>query len=486
MGAKKINLFSVKGIFLGFVLMLLAVPSYSQTKDDVGILREEILDKMQDNNQNVQDLIQYYSKISYYDAQILNVKFLLLKGEYETALIKIFALQKTAEEDKQSDKYFQYLCIYAEVCRTLGLTTEVDRITKDLKASGHIKESFFTDLALDHKSFDIFPLGQRLEILNSSISKYKRSNDVQSLIQANVWLSEILRNSNGRASESALDNALTILEQSQTSIYYHILTDNLRAGILYERKEAPAAFDLLKKNQQSISSISSKNLKKDFFHNLARSSAMVGNLDRLQSANASYIQIVEDDMAKKAVARAMLVKHIGAENDEKLKAQTLFFKTIYIGITVFFIIGLILIYIFNKKNLRSKKQVVEVIADPKNFVIPDKTEKRILDQLAEFEKGQKYILKNVSLKTLSQQFDTNPKYLSEVINKHKNSNFNTYINNLRIDYIVDKINKDPKYRKYKVSYLADECGFSSHSLFTTIFKNRMNLSPTEYLQKLSE
>jgi YesN/AraC family two-component response regulator len=109
-----------------------------------------------------------------------------------------------------------------------------------------------------------------------------------------------------------------------------------------------------------------------------------------------------------------------------------------------------------------------------------------LNKLEEFEKSQKYIQKNVSLKTLAQQFDTNPKYLSEIVNNHKNSNFNTYINNLRIDYIVEKIKKNPEYRKYKVSYLADECGFSSHSLFTTIFKNRMDLSPTEFLQKLNE
>jgi hypothetical protein len=59
--------------------MFLYVFYSAQTKNDVDILKEEILDKMQDENHNVEDLIKYYSKISPNDAQILNIKFLLLK-----------------------------------------------------------------------------------------------------------------------------------------------------------------------------------------------------------------------------------------------------------------------------------------------------------------------------------------------------------------------------------------------------------------------
>lgn len=77
----------------------------------------------------------------------------------------------------------------------------------------------------------------------------------------------------------------------------------------------------------------------------------------------------------------------------------------------------------------------------------------------------------MSLAVLAGQLDTNTKYLSEVINKHYNMNFNSYINKLRINFIVAKLKSDPSFINYKISYLAEACGFSSHSSFATVFKS---------------
>ncbi|MDH0675412.1 AraC family transcriptional regulator, partial [Empedobacter sp. GD03861] len=62
-------------------------------------------------------------------------------------------------------------------------------------------------------------------------------------------------------------------------------------------------------------------------------------------------------------------------------------------------------------------------------------------------------------------------------------NYNTYINELRIDYICKKIATDPKFRKYKITYLAEVCGFSSYNTFTTIFKNTTGMSPSSFLKE---
>jgi AraC-like DNA-binding protein len=90
----------------------------------------------------------------------------------------------------------------------------------------------------------------------------------------------------------------------------------------------------------------------------------------------------------------------------------------------------------------------------------------------------------MSLALLASQLDTNTKYLSEVINKYKGKNFNVYINELRINYIVSKLKTNPMYLNYKVSYLADECGFSSHSSFSTVFKNCTGIKPNVFIQFL--
>lgn len=117
-------------------------------------------------------------------------------------------------------------------------------------------------------------------------------------------------------------------------------------------------------------------------------------------------------------------------------------------------------------------------------LMTSETETKLLELLEEFEKGNLYNNKGMSLSFLAGELNTNTKYLSYVINQHKSSDFKTYINRLRINYIVDKLINDEKYRQYKISILADECGFSSHSKFAAVFKAVTDFSPSAYIKHL--
>ncbi|WP_167024408.1 AraC family transcriptional regulator [Chryseobacterium sp. Tr-659] len=115
-------------------------------------------------------------------------------------------------------------------------------------------------------------------------------------------------------------------------------------------------------------------------------------------------------------------------------------------------------------------------------LMTSETESKLLELLEEFEKGNLYNNKGMSLSFLAGELNTNTKYLSYVINQHKSADFKTYINRLRINYIVDKLINDEKYRQYKISILADECGFSSHSKFAAVFKAVTDYSPSAYIK----
>ncbi|SIR58363.1 Tetratricopeptide repeat-containing protein [Chryseobacterium sp. RU33C] len=117
-------------------------------------------------------------------------------------------------------------------------------------------------------------------------------------------------------------------------------------------------------------------------------------------------------------------------------------------------------------------------------LMTSETESKLLELLEDFEKGNLYNNKGMSLSFLAGELNTNTKYLSYVINQHKNADFKTYINRLRINYIVDKLINDEKYRQYKISILADECGFSSHSKFAAVFKAVTDYSPSAYIKYL--
>jgi len=143
----------------------------------------------------------------------------------------------------------------------------------------------------------------------------------------------------------------------------------------------------------------------------------------------------------------------------------------------------------NKRNKTNYSESVErflKIEAHSKELIKKETEEHLLKKLNLFEKNKDFLDSNVSLSSLSSRFKTNTKYLSYVINKHKQKDFNSYINELKIHYIIEKLKNEPKYRKYKISYLAEECNFSSHSKFTATFKTVTGLAPSLFLSYLDK
>lgn len=119
-------------------------------------------------------------------------------------------------------------------------------------------------------------------------------------------------------------------------------------------------------------------------------------------------------------------------------------------------------------------------------MMPPETENTLLEALYKFEKSQLYKDKNASLSYVASYMETNTKYLSYIIKKHRQKDFTNYINQLRVDYIIEKLTTDPVYRQYKISVLADEAGFSSHSKFATIFKNITDVSPSHFINYINQ
>lgn len=119
--------------------------------------------------------------------------------------------------------------------------------------------------------------------------------------------------------------------------------------------------------------------------------------------------------------------------------------------------------------------------EKESLTISEETENRLLKELDKWEKKHFFIQNDISLSSLSAKMQTNTKYLSYVINKHKGKDINNYINELRINYIIEKLNSNPSYLDYKISYLAQECGFSSHSKFTSVFKAITGISPSAFI-----
>lgn len=208
---------------------------------------------------------------------------------------------------------------------------------------------------------------------------------------------------------------------------------------------------------------------------------------------------------KKAAVQIPTQQIIKDNDTNSKKAIT---KLIYTAIGVF-ALALILFFIYRKRSnslLRAKynglldkiqiQQKTEMLdlSDSQDENIPkeqssniaDETFNAILKKIIKFENSDKYLKKDINLTWLSNHLNTNTKYLSEVIKVHRNKSFNNYINGLRIEYITRQLYENPVYREYKITYLAEECGYASPQVFVIAFKRETGVTPSYFIEQLKD
>lgn len=110
----------------------------------------------------------------------------------------------------------------------------------------------------------------------------------------------------------------------------------------------------------------------------------------------------------------------------------------------------------------------------------------ILQQLEIFEKENKFLDSQVSQKLLSEELGTNSTYFSKIINTYKGKNFTLYINDLRLDYIIEHLKTDVKYLNMDVKELASIAGFSSAENFSDNFRRKFDLKPSVFIKMMKE
>ncbi|MCD9855720.1 helix-turn-helix transcriptional regulator [Epilithonimonas sp. JDS] len=118
--------------------------------------------------------------------------------------------------------------------------------------------------------------------------------------------------------------------------------------------------------------------------------------------------------------------------------------------------------------------------------ISDDKERELMKKLSSFEKKEQFLSPEISLSSMASTFNTNVNYLSKIIKKHRDHNFSSYINELRINYITNKLRSNPEYLNYKIAYLAEECGFTSYSSFVSIFKQQTGITPSKFIEYLNK
>ena len=120
----------------------------------------------------------------------------------------------------------------------------------------------------------------------------------------------------------------------------------------------------------------------------------------------------------------------------------------------------------------------------KTIEIAPELVKEILAQLQLFENNKQFLQSNITAQLLANQFKTNIKYLSKIINEYKNKPFIQYVNDLRVDCALKELQKDKRLRNYTITALANEFGFNSAESFNSAFYKKTEIRATFYIEKL--
>ncbi|MEP5935499.1 MAG: helix-turn-helix domain-containing protein [Winogradskyella arenosi] len=171
------------------------------------------------------------------------------------------------------------------------------------------------------------------------------------------------------------------------------------------------------------------------------------------------------------------------------------------------IIIILLVFLFRFSQLKKKNEVkfktlldkvnrenneVRVSDEVKNEVQEDSssdinadTKNQILEGLNKLEEQYYFLRQDCNSYNVAKKIKTNTSYLSKVINSHYQKNFNSYINDLRINYVVLKLKNDNRFRKFSIQSIAEEVGYKSADSFTKYFKKQTGLNPSFYIKKLN-
>lgn len=187
-------------------------------------------------------------------------------------------------------------------------------------------------------------------------------------------------------------------------------------------------------------------------------------------------------------------KIINSLNKETQASYNIIYSLIFI--LVFSITGLIIYLKYRDKLYKKRFEKLisesENLKSPQGEIISKGNDKKIADdvtsvilkRLEKFEKNRKYLEQGITLSKVAESLKTNSSYLSKVVNSFKEKTFNQYINDLRIDYVVEKLKVDDKFRKYTIKSISEEVGYSTPQSFSSAFMKKTGIKPSYFIKQL--
>lgn len=119
-------------------------------------------------------------------------------------------------------------------------------------------------------------------------------------------------------------------------------------------------------------------------------------------------------------------------------------------------------------------------------LLNSEVEYEILSKLKELEDKKIFLKSEYTQQYVAKKIKTNATYLSYVVNKHYNKSFSAYYNELRINFVINEIINNSKFREYTTQAIAESVGFKNADSFTLSFKKKTGLTPFQFINEIKK
>lgn len=246
----------------------------------------------------------------------------------------------------------------------------------------------------------------------------------------------------------------------------------------------------------------------DYYKLLAESYKEIGSFEKANLYFEKYVNSTEKfSLVKDTLQNGKNTREINAFRKElrslEAKKQNNFNYLLLGGSILILVLLLILLKFYrNKKadaikfeallakvnNANSPNEIInskdEVLDEKVTHDLPEETREEILQGLKKLEEKEYFLKQECNSYNVAKKIGTNTSYLSKVINSHYEKNFNTYINDLRINYAIVRLKDDVIFRSYSIQSIAEELGYKSADSFTKYFKKDTGLNPSFYIKNI--
>ncbi|QCX40627.1 helix-turn-helix domain-containing protein [Aureibaculum algae] len=239
---------------------------------------------------------------------------------------------------------------------------------------------------------------------------------------------------------------------------------------------------------------------------LAKIYKETGNLEKSNEYYEKYIlNQTALEKSKDTISTSFHTQKLSNLEKEKISQNNKFYLFMSIGLVLVLILIAYILYLIKEKKKNTEKfnvllskfnqeekSTLEII-DTKDKVLEEKVSAEVNEEttyliLAGLQtlKEQEYFLRqDCNSYNVAKKIKTNTTYLSKVINSHFEKNFNTYINDLRINYAILRLKNDSRFRSFSVQSIAEEIGYKSADSFSKYFKLSTGLNPSFYIKQLN-